>query len=114
MKSRVASLILSLIAVILLHDLSMAVVGHPAMPDDTEHHGRHAPQGETHVPEECGTVRLANGRVTAPEPPVSDPLHSTMIAPNLLAFAAISEPFLVVPVTLPASACLAVLQVFRL
>lgn len=113
MKRRVASLILPLIAVILLHDLSMAVVGHGVMPG-SDHDESQVSHRETTVPEECGTIRLANQRISAPEPTVSDSLHSANIAPNLLEFSGISEPFLVVPVTPPPSACLAVFQVFRL
>jgi hypothetical protein len=113
-KLNVASgIVLMLIAVIVLHDGSMAVAGH-APTSASDHHGDHAQHDRTTVPENCGTVRLVTQRLSAPEPPVSDTPSSLVLVPDLPIFAAISESFLVVPVVPPPSACLARFQVFRI
>lgn len=113
MKRGFASCILVLIAVILLHDGSMALAGHVAN-SSSGHHGDHAQHDETTVPEHCGTVRLVTQRLSSPEPPVADAQPNLLLAPYLPIFDAISEPFLVVPVVPPPSACLAWFQVFRI
>jgi hypothetical protein len=113
MKRGFASCILVLIAVILLHDGSMAFAGHAPIAT-SDHHGDHMQHDETTVPENCGTVRLAAQRLSIPESPVSDALPSVILFPDEPIFAAISEPFRVVPVVPPPSACLARFQVFRI
>jgi hypothetical protein len=105
--------ILVLIAVIVLHDGSMALAGHTAT-HATNHHGNHVQHDEPTVPVNCETVRLVSQRLSAPEPPEADAQSSPGLAPYLPVFAAISEPFLVVPVVPPPSACLAWFQVFRI
>ena len=111
MTRHLATWIVVLLAVIMLHDGWMAVEGHAVAPAH-DHHDDHVPDEVTLVPEDCGTVRLVLQRMSPPEPPVRD--SALLPVPALPTFAAISEPFLVVPVVPPPSACLARFQVFRI
>jgi hypothetical protein len=112
-KRGLGAWILMVVAVIVLHDGSMAFAGHTPMPVSV-HHGDHGQHDEPAVPEQCGTVRLVSQRLSSPEPPDADAQSSLGPAPYLPIFDAISEPFLVVPVVPPPSACLAWFQVFRI
>jgi hypothetical protein len=113
MNRGLLAIILPLFAVILLHDVSMAVIGHPAptTSDVSADHAHH--QHEAPAPEACETVRIQHLRL--PEPELlsgPDVRPSPAPAPIRWSASAISDTYLIVSVIPPPSACLALFQAF--
>lgn len=121
-------MVLALLAgLVMAHDLSMAVVGHPvAHVDDAtgapaghdagprHHHDSTQVSAET-TPESCGIVRLAPARQDVPDRlPLPTPVLETGFEPWQMALRAISANLLTNPVPSSPSACLALFQVFRI
>lgn len=113
MSRGMLAIVVPLLAVILLHDLSMAIVGHPAAAPG-EHTSEHAHQRpETPAPEACEIIRIQHLRL-----PDSDlfagPDVRPFPAPSPVRWSAsaISDTYLVASVIPPPSACLALFQAF--
>ena len=115
MNRRLWAIALVLLAVILLHDVSMATVGHPvASPSmsapDFAHHPHDAPTPERDA---CDTVRAQYLRLPDPDlsaGPDVRPSHAPL--PIQWSDSAISDAYLIVSVLPPPSACLALFQSF--
>jgi hypothetical protein len=113
MNRRLLAIVVPLLAVILFHDSSMAVFGHPAATTSSasaEHagHEHNAP-----APDACETVRVQYLRLPDPEVPAgSDVRPSPAPVPLGWSDSAISDTYLIVPVLPPPSACLALFQAF--
>ena len=120
-----------LMSIVLVHDVSMAAMGHDAVTvEDANrlamaldaavyHHqaGANQEAGETDdtVPESCGTVRLTPARQDTPDrSPLPDLIFGTVGDPSQSRTRSISAQLLVRPVPDSPSACLARFQVFRI
>ena len=115
MRHRLLPLLIIVLAMLLFHDGTMAATGHASVTPPAHEGGSTHHEDESLVPGDCGTVRLPMSRMSAPEPPaIPDLLHALLPTVDALVRSAISEPFLVVPVIPPPSACLARFQVFRI
>jgi hypothetical protein len=113
MNRRLLAIVVPLLVVILFHDSSMAVFGHPAATTSSasaEHadHEHNAP-----APEACETVRVQYLRIPDGELPGGPDVRSSPApSPVRWSDAAISDRYLIVSVLPPPSACLALFQAF--
>jgi hypothetical protein len=113
MNRGLLAIVLAMLAVILLHDVSMAIVGHPAASANEAalEHARH--QHQAPAPEACETVRVQYLRIPDGELPGGPDVRSSPApSPVRWSDAAISDRYLIVSVLPPPSACLALFQAF--